>query len=231
MQEIGHAFLKSLSILLSGDKEVFQIIILSLKVSLSALLLGAIFALPLGTLLGLKNFLGKRLLINITYTLIGLPPVLAGLLIYLLLSNSGPLGILELLYTAKAMVVVQTILVIPILTGLTMVGVMNKKDEVRDAAITLGANPRQVAIKILLEARRSIIAALITGFGRIIGEVGAVMIVGGDISGYTRVMTTAIVLETRKGNFEKALALGLILLLISFFINLVLQSFQEVKKI
>lgn len=228
MHEIGQAFVKAISIILSGDREVIQIILLSFKVSLTALVLGSLIAIPLGTFLGLKEFKGKKLFINIVYTFIGLPPVLAGLFFFLMLSNSGPLGTLQWLYTAQAMVIVQTVLVVPIITGLTMVGVMHKKDEIRDAAFTLGASPIQIALKVLLESRASITAALITGFGRIIGEVGAVMIVGGDIRGYTRVMTTSIVLETRKGNFDKALALGLILLGISFVINLVLQSFQEV---
>lgn len=228
MNDIGKAFSQAISIIGAGDKETFAIIALSLKVSLSALLLGALIAIPFGTVLGLKNFPGKRLLVNITYTLIGLPPVLAGLFLYLLLSNSGPLGILNWLFTPQAMVIVQTILVMPIITGLTMVGVMSKRGELSDVTMTLGASSRQAAFKILLESRRPIIAALITGFGRIVGEVGAVMLVGGDIEGSTRVMTTSIVLETRKGNFDRALALGLILLLLSFIINMVLHTFQEV---
>lgn len=228
MNDIGKAFFQAISIIGSGDRETFAIIFLSLKVSLSALLLGALIAIPFGTILGLKKFPGKRLLVNITYTLIGLPPVLAGLLLYLLLSNSGPMGKLNWLFTPQAMVIVQTILVMPIITGLTMVGVMSKRGELSDVTTTLGANPRQVAFKILVESRRSILAALITGFGRIVGEVGAVTLVGGDIEGSTRVMTTSIVLETRKGNFDRALALGMILLLISFVINMVLHTFQEV---
>lgn len=228
MNEIGKVFSQAISLIGSGDRETFAIILLSLKVSLSALLFGALLAVPFGTILGLKNFPGKKLIVNITYTLIGLPPVLAGLLLYLLLSNSGPLGLLNWLFTPQAMVIVQTILVMPIITGLTMVGVMSKRGELSDVTRTLGANPRQTAIKILLESRRSIIAALITGFGRIVGEVGAVTLVGGDIEGSTRVMTTSIVLETRKGNFDRALALGIILLLISFIINMVLHTFQEV---
>ncbi len=163
---------------------------------------------------------------RLTYTLMGLPPVLAGVVVFLILSASGPLGRLHLLFTPAAMVIAQTLLVLPIVTGLTSVTVAGKDREIRETALALGATPRQAATKVLVEARLGITGALAAGLGRAIGEVGAVMLVGGNIAGFTRVMTTAIVLETRKGDYTLGLWLGLILLVVAFLVNSVFAGLQ-----
>ncbi len=224
MEGFSAAFLQIIQMLIRGDAEIYEIIFLSLRVSLTATVVGTLLGIPLGTLLGLKEFRGRRVLINLIYTLMGLPPVLAGLLIYLLLSRSGPLGALQLLFTPAAMVLAQVMLVTPIITGLTTVAVQAKEKVFSETAVTLGALPWQAAFLVLKEARRGIVVGIITAFGRAIAEVGAVMLVGGNIQHYTRVMTTAIVLETRKGDYSLAMGLGLVLLLLSFTINGILYG-------
>lgn len=208
-----------ISLLLSGNQALYEIILLSIQVSVTATVIGTLLGIPLGTLMGLYQFPGRQLLVVANYTLMGLPPVLAGLVIYLVLSAKGPLGALELLFTPTAMVIAQVLLVTPIITGLTMVATRGKVKQFLEPARSLGASPLQAAWLIIREAKLGIIAAVITAFGRAIAEVGAVMLVGGNIEHSTRVMTTAIILETRKGNFDLALGLGLVLLVISFLIN------------
>ena len=215
MQGIRQAF----ELLVSGNNEIYEIIFLSLRVSLLAVFIGMLLGIPVGSFLGLTNFPGKRLLTNFLYTLMGLPPVIAGLIVYLLLSRSGPFGSRQLLFTPAAMVVAQVLLVTPIITGLTMAAVAGKDRDITETAITLGATRAQATWIIIKEARGAILVGVITGFGRAIAEVGAVMMVGGNILHQTRVMTTAIVLQTRQGNNDTALALGIILLGISFIIN------------
>lgn len=217
---------QAFKLILSGDKEFIRIVILSLMVSGAAVSIAAFFGVPLGTYLGLKEGKAVNFLSKIVYTFMGLPPVVAGLAVFLLLSNAGPLGMLDLLWTPSAMVIAQFILALPIITGLTSSAVRNKDRAIGETAITLGANRYQVAWTIIMEARIAIVSAIIAGFGRVIAEVGAVMMVGGNIEGKTRVMTTAIVLETRKGNFEMALGLGIILLIIAFLINSLLLKLQ-----
>lgn len=203
----------------SGDHALFEIILLSLKVSLSATLIGMVVGVPAGTFLGMYRFPGRQLAIILVYTLMGLPPVLVGVLVYLLLSAKGFLGSWQLLFTPTAMIMAQVLLVTPIITGLTMTAVKSKEKIFLDTAISLGANRIQTAWIIIREAKAGILAAVATAFGRAIAEVGAVMLVGGNIEHMTRVMTTAIILETRKGNFDLALGLGMVLLIISFIIN------------
>ncbi|PKM83662.1 MAG: tungstate transporter permease [Firmicutes bacterium HGW-Firmicutes-13] len=203
------------------------IVALSLRVSGIAVILSTLLGVPLGAYLGMKPA-GKTGFINrVLYTLMGMPPVVAGLLIYLVLSRSGPLGVLGLLYTPAAMVIAQVLLALPIITGLTMIAIRTRGREVEETALTLGAAPLQASWTVIRESRAAILGAVVTGFGRIIAEVGAVMIVGGNIESHTRVMTTAIVLETSKGNFELAIGLGILLLSISFVINSVLYYFQK----
>lgn len=207
------------NLLLSGDKGLYEVICLSLQVSLVATLIGMLIGIPFGTFMGMIRFPGQQIVVAIIYTLMGLPPVLAGLVIYMLLSAKGPLGELQWLFTPTAMVIAQLLLVTPIITGLTMVAVRGKEKTYLETAISLGANRAQTAWIIIREAKTGIMAAIVTAFGRAIAEVGAVMLVGGNIEHYTRVMTTAIILETRKGNFDLAIGLGLVLLTISFVIN------------
>ena len=181
----------------------------------------------MGALLGLKEEKKTRLLNKIIFTFMGMPPVVAGLIIYLILSRQGPLGVLGILYTPTAMVIAQVLLAFPIVTGLTTVGIRAKGDEIVETARSLGAGSALASWTVVKESRYAIFGAIISGFSRVVAEVGAVMIVGGNIDGRTRVMTTAIVLESRKGNFELAIGLGLILLLISFVVNSILYTIQK----
>lgn len=224
MGDFSGSVMQISKLFLSGDKALYEIIFLSLKVSLTAVGIGMLLGIPIGTFLGMYRFPGRQLVIMFNYTLMGLPPVLAGVLIYLLLSAKGPLGEFQLLFTPTAMIIAQSLLVTPIISGLTMVAVRGKVREYLETAVSMGANRMQTAWIIIRESRNGIVAAIITAFGRAIAEVGAVMLVGGDIQHMTRVMTTAIILETRKGNFDLALGLGFVLLLISFLINAFMVS-------
>lgn len=196
-----------------------------------ALVLASLLGIPLGALLGLSRFLGRRLCIALVYTGMGFPPVVVGLFVYLLLSRSGPLGQLQAtfiprLFTPAAMILAQTIIATPLIAGFTMAAIMGVDPHLRQQIRALGATPLQTAWTILLEARVGVIVSIVAGFGSVISEVGAVMLVGGNIEHYTRVLTTAIVLETRKGNFSMAIALGLVLLGLSFGVNMALLVLQ-----
>ncbi len=207
--------------------ELWGIVWLSLWVSAAALLLATAIALPLAALLALRRFPGRDAVINTLHTFMGLPPVVVGLFLYLLLSRQGLLGFLSLLYTPGAMVLAQTILAWPIVASLAHAAIVNVDPVIRQAAVTLGATPRQQAVTIIKEARYGIISAIMAGFGRANAEVGAVLIVGGNIAGYTRVMTTTIALETDKGNFELGIVLGIILLALALLANLALRRLQR----
>jgi tungstate transport system permease protein len=211
--------------------DLTEIILLTFKVSGTALLLSALIGIPLGAVMGLKRFIGRRWVVVLLYTGMGFPPVVIGLFVYLLLSRSGPLGQLNMpfipeLFTPGAMILAQTIIAFPLVAGFTMAAVMGVDPQLRQQVISLGATQRQAATTILWEARIGVIVAVVAGFGSIISEVGAVMLVGGNIEGRTRVMTTAIVLETRKGNFDLALTLGILLLGITFLVNLAMLRLQ-----
>jgi len=226
METIYLGLIQSVHLLLSGDPELYGIIVRSLLVSGTAVLLAALFGISGGIGVALHAFPGRRLLINILNTLMGLPPVVVGLVGYVILSRSGPLGALGLLFTPTAMVIAQTILATPILAALTVSALLAVKPQVWDTAMSLGATPRQAAWTVVREARFGLMAAVIAGFGRVSAEVGAVMMVGGNIAGYTRVMTTAIVLDTAKGEFAQAIALGIVLIMVAFLVNLGLNLFQ-----
>ena len=226
MDSLLSGFGQAFSLILHLDQVLVGIILLSLKVSGLALVVATALGLPLGSLLGLKRFPGRDLAISAANTLMGLPPVVVGLIVYLLLSRRGPLGFLGLLYSPSAMIIAQTILAVPIVTALCHSAIVNVDPLIRQAARTLGATPRQETLAVIREARYGILSAVIAAFGRVMAEVGAILIVGGNIAGYTRVMTTTIALETDKGNFELALALGIILLSISFLINAMLHHVQ-----
>lgn len=215
-------------------EEVLNITLLSLRVSGISVLMGALIGIPIGTILGLKQFKGKHALMrfmNVVLrsainTFMGLPPVVVGLLIYLLLTASGPFGWLGLLYTPTAMMITQLIEVIPIIVGLTMSAVANVEKSIRERALSLGASETQAAWLILREARMGVLTSIITAFGAAISEVGGIIITGGNIRWWTRTLTTAIVVETELGNFTMALTLGAILLSIAFMINLALTMIQ-----
>jgi len=227
MSTILESFAAALSLILHLNKELLGIILLSLKVSGIALAVATLIGLPLSALLGFKKFPLKGLLVSILNTFMGLPPVVVGLFVYLLLSRSGPLGFMALLYTPTAMVIAQTILALPIVTSLSHSAIIGVDPIIKQASMTLGATPSQVSLTVIREARYGIMSAIIAGFGRVMAEVGAILIVGGNIAGFTRVMTTTIALETDKGNFELALALGIILLSISLGINSALHLIQK----
>ena len=203
-----------------------DILLRTLQISGTAVAIAVVVGIPAGALLGLKEFSSKRLVLTLLYTAMGLPPVLVGLVVYLLLSHQGPLGSWGLLFTPAAMVIAQAILATPLVAGITMSAVGSVDRAVREAALIDGAGTVQQALLLLRESRFGVIVGVVTGFGRAISEVGAVLMVGGDIEGYTRVMTTAIVMETRRGNFELALELGAVLLAVSFGVNLLLQWLQ-----
>lgn len=227
MDSIIEGFSKAFSLIIHFDTELLGIIFLSLTVSGVALVIATVFGLPVGSLTGLKKFPGRGLIVSILNTFMGLPPVVVGLFLYLLLSRSGPLGFLALLYSPTAMIIAQSILAFPIVTSLSHSAIVSIDPIIKQASMTIGATPFQISLNIIKEARYGIMSGIIAGFGRVMAEVGAVLMVGGNIAGYTRVMTTTIALETDKGNFELALALGIILLTLSLFINIMLHLFQR----
>ncbi|HBG93529.1 MAG: tungstate transporter permease [Nitrospirae bacterium GWF2_44_13] len=227
MESIIEGFKKAFSLIFGLDAELLGIIFLSLRVSGTALLIVSIIGLPLSALISLKKFPARGLFISIMNTLMGLPPVVVGLFVYMMLSRSGPIGFMGLLYTPSAMIIAQTILAFPIAVSLCHSAIISVNPIIKQASMTLGATSLQTSVTIIKEARYGIMSGMIAAFGRVMAEVGAILIVGGNIAGYTRVMTTTIALETDKGNFELAIALGIILLTISLAINLLLHFVQR----
>jgi tungstate transport system permease protein len=211
--------LNAWQLILSGDAALYAIVRLSLAVSLSAVALAAVIGTPLGALLALTRFPGRPVLVVLLNAMMGLPPVVVGLAVYLLLSRSGPLGAFGILFTPAAMVMVQTVLIVPIIAALTRQTVEDLWVEYRDELAAMDVGPVGRMATLLWDARFSLLTALLAGFGRAAAEVGAVMIVGGNIDGFTRTMTTAIALETSKGNLPLAMGLGLILVAIVIAIN------------
>ena len=229
MEYILGGMWKALGLIFSLDREILSIALLSLKVSTIATFLSSLVGVPLGFIIGSGQFWGKKGLTAIFNTLMALPTVVVGLLVYSLISRQGPLGPLELLFTPKAMVIGQFILATPIIVALTISATQAIDPRVKITAMTLGAGPLRTAVTVLSEAKFALIAAVVAGFGRVIGEVGCALMVGGNIRGYTRTMTTAISLETAKGEFAFGLALGFILLTIAFVVNILLHWLQSRK--
>jgi tungstate transport system permease protein len=227
MHSILYGFIGAFKLILGVNPELLRIIFLSLQVSGSALIFATLLGLPLGVTLAWRRVPFRGLIMSLLNTGMGLPPVVVGLFLYLILSRSGPLGVLGLLYTPSAMVIVQTILALPIVASLSHAAIVKVDPVIRQAAITMGATPFQEVMTVVREARYGIMAGVMAGLGRVMAEVGAIIIVGGNIAGYTRVMTTTIALETDKGEFELAIALGIILLLIAWGINIGLRFFQR----
>lgn len=224
METLWNGILGGIRLLFSADPALWEIIWTSAQVSGIALLVSAVIGIPLGAMLGLTHFPAKRIVLAIVYTGMGLPPVVAGLGVYILLSRSGILGPLNLawvpdLFTISAMIWAQVIIASPLITGVTMSSVADVSPELRLQLRSLGATRRQVVLAVIKEARLGVAVALVGGLGSIISEVGAVMMVGGNIEGKTRVLTTAIMLETRQGNFSLAISLAIVLLLMAFVIN------------
>ncbi len=227
METISEGLKQALHLIFTLDGEIFSIVLLSLAVSLLSVGISSLIALPAGCAIGLSEFRGKRPLGVLLHTLMGLPPVLAGLFVYLLLSRTGPLGSMQLLFTPAAMVIAQVLLIVPIMMGLAADAVSKNGLIVWQTVRTLGAGRLKALGTLYYEMRIAFSSVLAAGFGRAISEVGAVILVGGNIKGSTRVMTTAIVLETGKGNFDRAIAIGIILLIIALVINAVLYRLQN----
>lgn len=227
MTPIAQGFLEAVRLLLTGDAEVWRITLLSLQVSGSATLLSLLAGVPLGTLLALARFPGRALAVSVVNTGMGLPPVVVGLFVTVLLWRNGLLGGFEMLYTPVAMVLAQFIIAAPIVTGLTLAAIQQVPVQFRLQMLGLGASRSQMIGMLLREARLPMLAAVMAGFGGVISEVGASLMVGGNIKGSTRVLTTATVLETGKGNFEVAIALSTILLLMTFLVNWALTWIQQ----
>jgi tungstate transport system permease protein len=219
MAIFGDAFATALALLIGGDPQLFGIVALSLQVSLAATLIAAVIGLPIGATLALARFPGRQPIIVILNALMGLPPVVVGLVVYLLLSRAGPLGSLGLLFTPGAMIVAQTVLIAPILAALARQTLEDAWAEHCDQLRSLGASLLQSAATLLWDTRYALVTVVLAGFGRAAAEVGAVIIVGGNIAGVTRTMTTAIALETSKGDLGLALALGIVLLSVVLAVN------------
>ncbi|MEP0234297.1 ABC transporter permease [Roseibium sp.] len=219
MQDFAQSFYLAGQLLVSGDPELGEIVALSLRVTASALVISALIGLPLGALLAVARFPGRTALTVLANALMGLPPVVVGLTVYMLLSNAGPLGVLQLLYTPTAMIIAQSILITPIIIALTRQVIADLNAEYAETFHSLVVPGHTAVLALLWDARFSILTVLLAGFGRAIAEVGAVMIVGGNINHVTRVMTTAIALETSRGELALALALGMVLLLIALSVN------------
>ena len=217
---------EALGLILSWDRALSEIVLLSLRVTLTAVALACLIGLPAGALIGAFRFPGRTLITVILNALMGLPPVVVGLVVYLMLSASGPLGVLGLLYTPTAMIIAQTILVTPIVAALTKQVIEDLHGEYAEQFASFGLRARERIAALLWDARYSLLTVALAGFGRAVAEVGAVLIVGGNINHVTRVMTTTIALETSKGNLELALALGVLLLTIAVIVNAAVMALR-----
>jgi tungstate transport system permease protein len=224
---LGDSLGTALALLLSLDREVLTTVWTSLSVSLGAILAAMVVAVPLGGVIALREFPGKRLTLTLLNTLMAMPTVVVGLLIYGLLSRQGPFGEHGLLFTPAAMMLGQIVLAVPIVAHYTVAAVAGADSRILPTALTLGAGPLRAMLQIFVEVRFGLVAAVVAGFGRIIAEVGVAMMLGGNIRGYTRTMTTAIALETSKGEFAFALALGLVLMTVALLVNLFLNLLQQ----
>ena len=228
---MGDAIAEAFRLIAVGDAALWEIVSLSLRVSLTAVALACLIGLPLGALLAIARFPGRSVLIVATNSLMGLPPVLAGLLVYLLLSRAGPLGPLELLYTPTAMIIAQTVLVTPIIVALSRQVIADMHQEYDEQLRSMGITTTGAVLTLLYDARLSLLTVALAGFGRAAAEVGAVMMVGGNINHVTRVMTTTIALETSKGNLAIAVGLGLVLMLIALTVNGALMALRGTQGI
>jgi tungstate transport system permease protein len=224
---IWQGFLKAIELIVTLNPEVLEITARTLVISISSTVIAGLICLPLGSLIHFNNFRGKRTLINLIQTFYSVPTVAVGLLVFLIFSRSGPLGFMELLFTPKVMVIGQVILISPIMLGLVIAALKGVDPAAYETAVAIGASQSQATTVVIREARYSIYSGMIMGFGRAISEVGLALMVGGNIRGYTRVMTTAISLETSKGDIVLSIALGIILISIALIINFSLSRLQQ----
>ncbi len=227
MELIVQGIIKAFELIISFNPEVLGITWLSLKISGTATLISLFIGISMGTAVALTNFYGKRLVISLINTGMGLPPVVVGLFVTIMIWRNGPLGFLEILYTPSAMIIAQAIIATPIVMGISLAAIQNLPPNLRLQILSLGASRLQMVWVLIKEARLPLLAAIMAGFGGVISEVGASIMVGGNIKGYSRVLTTATVMETGKGNFDIAIALGIILLLLAFLVNLLLTQIQQ----
>jgi tungstate transport system permease protein len=227
MDLIFEGIRKAFYLLFTLDPEVRGITLLSLQISGTATLISLFLGISTGTLVALTEFPGRRLVVSLINTGMGLPPVVVGLFVSILLWRNGPLGFLEILYTPTAMIIAQAVIASPIVMGITLAAIQALPKNLRLQILSLGATRLQMVWILVKEARLPLLAGVMAGFGGVISEVGASIMVGGNIKGYSRVLTTATVLETSRGNFDVAIALGIILLLLAYFINLVLTHIQQ----
>ena len=223
MSELWEAFLQAIQLIVTLNSEVVEIALRSLAISATAVVLASLVCIPLGGLIHFRNFQGKHVLINVIQTFYSIPTVCVGVFVFIFISRAGPLGGLNLLFTPAAVAIGQMVLITPILMGLTISALSGVDKAIKDSALSSGATEFQAISTIIKEARFAVAAALIMGFGRAISEVGAAMILGGNIRGYTRVLTTAISLETQKGELVLALALGIILIALALVINIIVN--------
>ncbi|NLL81436.1 MAG: ABC transporter permease [Tissierellia bacterium] len=227
MDYILQGFKEAINLIMTFDPEVFEIVLISLFVSMTATILASFFIIPLGVYLGINKFRGKRMVSRIIYTSMSIPTVIVGLLVAIILSRRGPLGYLDLMYTPKAMIIAQTLLLIPLVLGLTYSLAKNRGLNIARVAFTLGGSKFDSTVLIIKELKVDIMVNVATAFSRAISEVGAVMIVGGNIKGHTRVITTTISMMNSMGDYPMAIALGIILLIISFLINSFIYSYGQ----
>jgi len=231
MHAIADAFVLAVKMIFTGDAEVYSITARTLAISLSSTLIGALLFVPLGCLIYFNNFRGKRLLISIIQTCYSIPTVFVGLLVFLVFSRAGPLGFFGILFTPQVMVIGQVVLISAIVTGLTISALSGVSPAIRETAVSLGASRLQSVWAVLKEARFAVLTAVLVGFGRAISEVGLALMVGGNIRGYTRVLTTAISLETGKGEIALSLALGFILVTLALIVTVLANRFLMAKEV
>ncbi len=227
MTEIWQGLTRALELIFTLDPEVMEIAGRSLTISVTSTILASLICLPLGSLIHFRNFPGKRLLVSIIQTFFSVPTVAIGLFVFVLFSRAGPLGGLDLMFTPAIMVIGQVLLITPVMLGLTISALSGVDKAILDTAVSLGASDFQASVVALREARYAVLAAVIMGFGRAISEIGIALMVGGNIKGFTRVITTAISLETSRGDLELAIALGIILISIALVINIILNRVQQ----
>ena len=230
MEFLWDGLRKAFDLWISGDSEIIEITLRTLAISVVATLLALAIGVPLGAVLALKSFPGRRPVVALVNTGMGMPPVVVGLVVAMILWRSGPLGALDLIYTPSAMALAQFLIAVPLVIGFSMASIQQINPKLLDQIVALGASRWQFLWLLVREARLGLLAALMAGFGAVISEVGAAMMVGGNIAGETRVLTTATVLEAGRGNFEVAIALGVVLLVLAYVVNLVFTGVQQQRR-
>lgn len=230
MDLIFEGIKKAFWLLITLDREVLKITLLSIRVSGTATLISLFIGISIGVIIALSRFPGRRIIVSLINTGMGLPPVVVGLLVTVFLWRNGPLGFLGILYTPTAMIIAQAVIATPIVMGITLAAIQQLPQKLRLQILALGATRLQMVWILIKEAKLPLLAGVMAGFGGVISEVGASIMVGGNIKGYSRVLTTATVMETSRGNFDIAIALGIILLLLAYFINLILTQIQQKER-